>query len=57
MGTDRNEILQTTLGDLILALTEEVAQVVEDKKQAAELVAFILTDLLYDSAPISKSWH
>ena len=41
--------MQTTLGDLIVALTDAAGQDVRDEKMAYELVAYILTDLIKDS--------
>ena len=38
--------VQTTLGDLIVALTDEAGRDVRDEKMAYELVAYILTDLI-----------
>ena len=56
-----NEILEatveTTLGDLIVALTEETTRLVGDEKEAYKLVAIMLVDLLNNSEPVSKSWH
>jgi len=55
MATEEN--IETTLGDLIVALTEETARYVHDKEEAYRLVAFILSDFLFNSEPVSKSWH
>jgi len=40
------KIIRTTLGDLILALTEEVAPHVANEKESYRIVAVILADLL-----------
>ena len=40
---------QTTLGDLIVALTDAAGQDVRDEKMTYELVAYILTDLIKGS--------
>ncbi len=49
--------VETTLGDLILALTEETVRFVHDEKAANILVAYILSDLFNNSGPNSQSWH
>jgi hypothetical protein len=46
-----------TLGELILALTEKTFRLAHDKERAYQITAFILSDLLYNSEPASKSWH
>jgi hypothetical protein len=38
--------VETTLGDLIVALTEETDRQVRDEKMAYEIVAYILADLM-----------
>lgn len=45
METEREGTIETTLGDLILALTEETAPFVRNEKEIYRLVAFILRDL------------
>lgn len=42
----RGTKLETTLGDLIVALTEETDRHVHDEKASYELVAYILADLI-----------
>ncbi len=54
---DREEIIQTTLGDLIVALTEETMRFVRDKKEAYNLVAFMLVNLLSNSGATSRPWQ
>jgi hypothetical protein len=57
---ERPEILETTLGDLIVALTEEATAFARDEKEAYKVVAFMLTNLLSDSVVPLKSqqhWH
>ncbi len=56
-ASSRGKTLKTTLGDLILALTEETTRLVRDEKEACKLVAVMLVDLLNHSASASKSWH
>jgi hypothetical protein len=48
----RREILETTLGDLIVALTDETAPCVRDEGEVNRVVAYILADLLYNSGRI-----
>ena len=43
---------QTTLGDLIVALTDEVDARIHDEKQTYAVVACILADLFKDSQPL-----
>ena len=50
-------IIQTTLGDLIAALTEEAVSFVGDKKKANELVADALNDLLAKADAATSKWH
>lgn len=54
---EREETLQTTLGDLIVALTEEAAPFVRDDKETYHVVAFILTHLLSHSGAHSSTWQ
>ena len=56
-GMRRGEKLDTTLGDLITALTEETVQLVPDEKLAHTLVAYMLADVLNNWRTISKIWH
>lgn len=49
----KQEKLKVTLGDLIAALVDEIAQFVPDEKAAHTLVAYILGDLLNDSRVVS----
>jgi len=51
------QTVETTLGELIEALTEEAGQVVGDEREANMLVAYILSDLFRKSEPFSKSCH
>ncbi|MGZ8464980.1 MAG: hypothetical protein ACXW4Z_12505 [Candidatus Binatia bacterium] len=44
---------QTTLGDLIVALTDEVDSRIRDEKQTYAVVACILADLFKDSQPLA----
>lgn len=44
---------QTTLGELIVALTDEVGGQVGDEKTTYAMVAFILADLFQDPKPLA----
>lgn len=55
MTKNRREIIETTLGDLVIVLTEEASRYLKDEKGAYQAVASILEDLL--SKPVSESWH
>lgn len=45
----RNARFETTVGDLIVALTEETNRQVRDEKITYELVAYMLADLVKNS--------
>lgn len=55
MNKNKRTVIETTLGDLVLVLTEEASQILKDEQGAYEAVASILEDLL--SKPVSESWH
>ncbi len=46
--------LETTLGDLIVALTEETDRQVCDEKATYEIVAYILADLMKEPKPVLR---
>lgn len=48
----RREVLETTVGDLIAALTDETTPFVCDEREADRVVAYILADLLYNSGKV-----
>ena len=57
---EREEVLETTLGDLIVALTEEASPFIHDEKDAYKVVAFMLTHLLINPDATFEScqyWH
>jgi len=57
---EETEIVRTTIGELIAALTEEALRVVRDEEEAYRVVAFSLAHLLQESAAASRgrqSWH
>lgn len=45
----RKKKFETTLGDLIVALTEETGRHVRDERTTYELVAYILADMIAES--------
>jgi hypothetical protein len=47
----QTKLLQTTLGDLIVALTEEVSRHTPNKRETYTLVASILADILDSCRP------
>ncbi len=51
---EKKEIVETTLGDLIVALTEETTPFVRDEKEAYNVVAFMLMQLLYNEGANSR---
>jgi len=53
----RRKRVDTTLGDLVVALTEETVQLVTDEKLAHTFVAYMLTDVLNNWRTISNTWH
>jgi hypothetical protein len=54
---ERQAISQTTLGDLIVALTEETSQFIRDEKEVHKVVAFMVTHLLNGSGAASRRWQ
>ena len=52
VGMEQSERWQTTLGELIVALTDEVGGQVHDEKKTYAVVAFILADLVKDRKPL-----
>ena len=57
---EKVETLETTIGELIVALTEEATYMVRDEKEAYKVVAFALMHLLNGSGAIStrsESWQ
>jgi hypothetical protein len=49
--------VETTLGDLIVALTNATTQYARDEAEASILVAYILSDLLEKSQDCVVTWH
>jgi hypothetical protein len=47
----------STLGDLIVALTDETSRFVHDEKKVYRLVAYMVTDLLFRFRLFSRRWH
>jgi hypothetical protein len=58
-GTTMNdrEAGTTTLGDLIVALTDETGRFVHDEDEVYKVVAYIVTDLFWQSKLISRETH
>ena len=54
---EREEMPRTTLGDLIVALTEETSQYLNDEREINKVVAFRLTHLLNNASPASRRWQ
>jgi hypothetical protein len=52
-----NELGQSTLGELIVALTDEAGQIVRDEREVYRVVAYIVTDLLNKSRLVSRTEH
>jgi len=50
----KEHILETTVGDLIVALTEETYLLVRDEQVAYRIVAYLLSNLLRNSEPITE---
>jgi len=57
MLMDSEETLETTLDDLIMALTEEAMKLASDEQKACNVVAFALTHLVYNPGASSQMWH
>ena len=53
----RTDILETTLGDLIVALTEEASRHASDARETYTLVAYILSDLVNNFRPDPWKWQ
>lgn len=51
------QIIETTLGDLIIVLTEETRRFVKNEGDTYQLVALILRDLLKNVNLDSETWH
>jgi hypothetical protein len=54
---EREELPKTTLGDLIVALTEETSQYLHDENEVNKVVAFRLTHLLNASGAAARRWQ
>jgi hypothetical protein len=54
---EKTEIIETNLGDLIVALTDETAPFVRSKDALYKTVAFMLTRLLNDEGGGSRAWQ
>lgn len=47
----------STLGHLIVALTDETSRFVHDEEEVYKVVAYIVSDLLNNARPFSGNWH
>lgn len=52
-----SDIGKSTLGELIVALTDEAGQFVRDEKEVYRVVAYIVADLLNKSRVTSHTEH
>jgi hypothetical protein len=50
-----NKKQKITLGELIVALTDETGRFVQDEEEVYKVVAYIVTDLFWNSRLVSKS--
>ena len=53
----KSTALETTLGDLIVALTDDATRSLHDEKAAYQVVAYILSDLLDQNSPMFRNEH
>lgn len=53
----RTEVLETTLGDLIVAIAEEASRHAHGKRETYTLVAYILSDLLNNFRAEPEKWQ
>ncbi|MEO6164178.1 MAG: hypothetical protein ABIP88_08565 [Candidatus Binatia bacterium] len=53
VGMGQSKTWQTTLGELIVALTDEVDGELHDEKNSYAVVALILADLVKDRKPLA----
>ena len=51
----KSQALETTMGDLIVALTEEASRSIPDERTAYSVVAFIVSDLLRQAGHFSRA--
>ena len=49
--------VETTLGELIVALTDATVPYARDEKEANILVAYLLSDLLDTARGPAETWH
>ena len=57
MFEEQDERLEATLADLIVALTQEAARLIQNRRQAHNFVAYVLLNVLSPSVPVSQTWH
>jgi len=51
------EAAKSTLGDLIVALTEETRSYIREEEEVYRVVAYMVTDLLSRRRCLSRTWH
>lgn len=54
---EREGTVETTVGELVVSLTEETSQFVHDEKEVCKVVAFMVTHLLVHSGAASRRWQ
>lgn len=47
----------STLGELIVALTDETREFIHDEEEVYRVVAYMVADILFRSRVFSKKWH
>ena len=47
----------TTIGDLIVELTDEIGSFVHDEQEVYRVVASLLSDIFVGSSLFSRKWH
>ena len=56
-GMGRGGRIDTTLGEQVTALTDEMVELVPDEKLVHTFVAYVLADVLNNWRAISNTWH
>jgi hypothetical protein len=54
---ERAGTVETTIGDLVVALTDEASRYVRDESAVCKVVAFMVTRLLGTSGAASRRWQ
>jgi hypothetical protein len=53
---ERAGTVETTVGELVVALTDEASRYVRDEQAVCKVVAFMVTHLLVHSGAASRKW-